>query len=79
MLFPIDEVLDDVFDTDIGASDETKEANEEESCIFCSSKSETEDLMTKLFLYPPIFFFMAQLLISIRKGGNGSNSYLVHL
>ena len=39
-LFPIDEVLDDIFDTDIGASDEAKEANKEEGGIFCSPESE---------------------------------------
>ena len=46
VLFPIDEVLDDVADADIRASDETKEANEEESNIFGSPDSETKDLIT---------------------------------
>ena len=41
VLFPIDEVLDDVADADIRASDETKEANKEESNIFGSPDSET--------------------------------------
>ena len=46
VLFPIDEVLDDVADADIRASDETKEANKEESNIFGSPNSETKDLIT---------------------------------
>ena len=41
VLFPIDEVLDDVADADIRASDETKEADKEESNIFGSPDSET--------------------------------------
>ena len=39
-LFPIDEVVDDILDTDEGARDEAKEANKEESDIFDKSESE---------------------------------------
>ena len=41
-LFPIDEVVDDVLDTDEGARDEAKEANKEESSIFGSPNSENQ-------------------------------------
>ena len=43
-LFPIDEVVDDILDTDEGARDEAKEANKEESSIFGSSDSKTNYL-----------------------------------
>ena len=38
-----DEVVDDIRETDIGASDEAKEANKEESNIF--DKSEAENMI----------------------------------
>ena len=38
------EVVDDIRETDIGASDEAKEANKEESSIFGSSDSKTNYL-----------------------------------
>ena len=46
-LFPIDEVVDDILDTDEGARDEAKEANKEESSIFGSPHSETKELKPK--------------------------------
>ena len=55
-LFPIDEVVDDVLDTDEGARDEAKEANKEESSIFGSSDSKTNYLRPSFLFQRKIHF-----------------------
>ena len=55
-LFPIDEVVDDILDTDEGARDEAKEANKEESSIFGSSDSKTNYLRPSFLFQRKIHF-----------------------